>query len=282
VSYESRRPAAPLRPYVRAYTGYRVTQPPGVHRGVPDGRMTFIVSLADDIRILQHVDPRQAPGAYGTVLGGLHVTPALIARGGPEEGIALDLTPLGTRALLGLPAGALAELTVEGEDVLGRGLVELRDRARHAASWADRFAVVDEILLRRLAADQTPDASLQAAWHLLAGGTSSVAAVAAELGWSRRHLGARFAGEFGVSPKAAARALRFGRAVGHLRAARGRVGLAGLAALAGYYDQSHLTREFHAMAGCTPSAWIAEEFPSVQDTAAPPGEDRPSRPGDDR
>ena len=280
--FESRRPAAPLRPYVRAYTGYQVTQPGGTHRGVPDGRMTFIVSLAEDIQILRHVDPRQAPGGYGSVLGGLHVTPALIARGGPEEGIALDLTPLGARALLGLPAGALANLTVDGEDVLGRDLAELRARARQATSWADRFAVVDEILLRRLEPDHAPTPDLQAAWRLLAEGRRNIAAVADELGWSRRYLGRRFAAEFGLSPKAAARALRFGRVIGQLRSARGRVDLAGLAAGAGYYDQSHLTREFHAMAGCAPTTWIAEEFPSVQDAVALPGEDRLSRPGDDR
>jgi AraC-like DNA-binding protein len=40
--------------------------------------------------------------------------------------------------------------------------------------------------------------------------------------------------------------------------------LAGLAARCGYYDQAHLAREFRELAGCPPSAWLAEEFRNVQ------------------
>jgi AraC-like DNA-binding protein len=47
--------------------------------------------------------------------------------------------------------------------------------------------------------------------------------------------------------------------------------LAGLAADFGYADQSHLDREFTALAGCPPSAWLAEEFRNVQAGHHPPG-----------
>jgi len=42
--------------------------------------------------------------------------------------------------------------------------------------------------------------------------------------------------------------------------------LADVAALAGYYDQAHFTRDWRDLAGCSPTTWLAEEFPSVQDT----------------
>ena len=58
-----------------------------------------------------------------------------------------------------------------------------------------------------------------------------------------------------------------------LRASR--PSLAEAAVHAGYYDQSHLTREWAELAGCAPTAWLAEElhdparmdeeFPFVQD-----------------
>ena len=47
-------------------------------------------------------------------------------------------------------------------------------------------------------------------------------------------------------------------------------GLAGVAAACGYYDQAHLTREWNELAGCTPTLWMAEELPSVQDAGAGP------------
>src|SRR5690606_32137193 len=94
------------------------------------------------------------------------------------------------------------------------------------------------------------------------GGRVTVAEVADRVGWSRRHLGERFRQEIGLSPKAAARVVRFHRAR-RLLATGGR-GLAEVAAVAGYADQAHLTREFKDLAGATPTAWLAEELPSVE------------------
>jgi AraC-like DNA-binding protein len=84
-----------------------------------------------------------------------------------------------------------------------------------------------------------------------------VAAVAAEVGWSRRHLSTSFAAELGVTPKVAGRLFRFERTCGLLD--RG-LGLADAAVVGGYYDQSHLNREWRELAGVTPTAWQADEL----------------------
>jgi AraC-like DNA-binding protein len=49
--------------------------------------------------------------------------------------------------------------------------------------------------------------------------------------------------------------------------------VADIAAGCGYYDQAHLAREFRALAGCPPAAWLADEFRNVQSTAPDPGGD---------
>jgi transcriptional regulator GlxA family with amidase domain len=58
----------------------------------------------------------------------------------------------------------------------------------------------------------------------------------------------------GLSPKTAARVIRFDRALGLLR---GGVPLAEVAAACGYYDQAHFTREFRALAETTPGRFLA-------------------------
>ena len=277
-------PAEPLRPYVAVYTGYRQRGvPPARHRGLPSPYLTLIFTLDEPLTIMAHPDPRQPPGEYGALLGGLHSVPALITHAGAQSGIQVALRPLGARALLGLPAGELAALDLPAEAVLGGVCAELRDRVRCAAGWPERFAVLDEILLRRAGlssaglssaglswaadADVAPEVSW--AWHelLREGGATRVSELAAGTGWSERHLTSRFRTEIGLAPKAAARVVRFDRARKLLvrkLTAGGDYLLADLAADCGYFDQAHLAREFRALAGCPPSQWLAEEFRNVQ------------------
>jgi AraC-like DNA-binding protein len=104
-------------------------------------------------------------------------------------------------------------------------------------------------------------------WHRVvsSGGALPVGDVAAEVGWSRRHLGASFAAEFGLSPKAAVRIVRFDRTKRLLRT-YDRPTLAEVATVCGYYDQPHLAREWRQLAGVAPSVWLAiDELSFVQD-----------------
>jgi AraC-like DNA-binding protein len=252
---------------VDRYVGYRQEGfAPGLHRGLPSHHLTFIVSLADPVDIAAMPDPGQRPGAHQAFVGGLHAGPALIRHDGNQVGVSLQLTPLGARALLGLPAGALAGSVVDLDDVLGRTAGELVDRLAGATTWADRFAVLDDVLARRLTDAVEPPPETARAWHRLvaSGGTVDVRTLAQEVGWSRRHLSERFRVELGLPPKVLARVLRFERAR-RLLQRPDRPALADVAAVCGFYDQAHLNRDWRELAGCSPTTWLAEELPSVQD-----------------
>ena len=108
---------------------------------------------------------------------------------------------------------------------------------------------------------------LHRAWRTLVGtgGTAPIAGLADRIGWSRQHLSRRFTAEFGTGPKTAARIIRFERARRMLAGTPPSVSVAQVAAVCGYFDQSHLNRDFLELAGCSPTAWLAEEVPSVQD-----------------
>jgi AraC-like DNA-binding protein len=271
-------PAPPLRGLVAWYSGYRQR---GVerrrHRGLPSPYLTLILTLDEPLSIAAHPDLRDPPGDYVALLGGLHTSPAVIDVPGRQSGVQVALGPLGARALLGLPAGGLAGIDVHAEDVLGADARYAQERLREAADWPGRFAVVDAWLLGRLREARLRDTGLppevREAWRLLraAGGLVRVAAVAEEVGWSERHLRNRFLAEVGLTPKAAARVIRFDLARRRLAQRPHAPDLAGLAADHGYADQSHLDREFTALAGCAPSAWLAEEFRNIQAGHHPPG-----------
>ncbi|MGH9226202.1 MAG: helix-turn-helix domain-containing protein [Acidimicrobiales bacterium] len=271
----TRRPAPVLRPFIDGYVGYRIdSAEPGVHRGLPSRHLTFIVSIGDPIDVVAQTDPRQPPDRYRFVAGGLQASAAAIACGRHQEGVAVALTPLGSQALLASPARALWNLSIEAADVIGPPAAELWERVNAAPTWDGRFAACDDVLLRLAGARRSrppaTDDTLAAAWDLLVvtGGGIGVADLAAEVGWSRRHLANRFSGEFGLAPKLAARVVRFERAR-RLLQRPARLSIATVAATCGYYDQPHLTRDFVELAGCPPGEWLATEFPSVQDDLAP-------------
>ncbi len=264
-----RAPSPMLRGLVDWYSGYRdVGIPPAHHRGLPSPGLTVIFTLDDQLTLARHPDPAQPADTFDTLIGGLHTSPALITHDGRQSGIQVGLSPLGSRALLGMPAAELAGRCVHGHDVLGSFAAELRGKLRAAGTWDERFAILDRALLSRARlADERAGISgeLRHAWQLLvrSGGSAPVAGLAAETGWSDRYLRAKFRAEIGLAPKAAARVIRFSRArrILQLRAVAGEpLCLAELAASCGYFDQAHLDREFGLLAGCSPTGWVAAEL----------------------
>ena len=267
--WAKRAPDPRLAAYVESYLGYSMKGfPPGLHRGLPGRNMTFIVSIGNPIDVVEQTDPAEAPGSYRCVVGGLQMRQATISHCGEQEGVAIELTPLGSRALLGTPAAALWNSSHELGDVVGRGGDELWERLQLAVSWDERLAACDTVLLGLLAEAQVAP-ELDHSWHRLVetGGSVGVAELAAEVGWTRQHLARRFGREFGLAPKSAGRVMRFERARRMLQHSPSYVTLAQVAASCGYFDQSHFTHEFVEMAGCTPSQWLIDEVPSVQDRA---------------
>ncbi|WP_214366765.1 helix-turn-helix transcriptional regulator [Pseudonocardia sp. H11422] len=260
------RPAAGLRPFVTAYSGYRMgAAEPGVHHGVPSAHLTFLLCLDGTVEVLRTPGPARSPGSFVAMVGGLHDAPALIAQGVPQTGLQLRLTWRGARVLLGVPAGELAGDVVDLAALLGRRAAPLLDRLATTAGWVQRFALLDATL-----ADLVPPEHRGAdpagtvpevgyAWERLTatGGTLRIGDLAREVGWSRRHLADRFRREVGLSPKAAARVIRFERACDLLRGPH-RPSLADVAARCGYVDQAHLARDFRELAGLTATAWLAE------------------------
>ncbi|WP_040798168.1 helix-turn-helix domain-containing protein [Nocardia higoensis] len=263
------RPAPPLAGFIDQYVGYRMTgYAPGLHRGLPSRHQTFIVAIGPTIDVVAQTDRTQGPGDYRCVLSGLQASSAAIAHTGHQEGVAIELTPLGCRTLFALPAGALWNTTLECADLVGPVGDELWERLQGPASWRARFAVCDEVLTRLACPDRLVGPELTWAWRAVvdSAGAASVSMLAERIGWSRQHLTRRFSAEFGLAPKLAARITRFERARRMIASTPSFVTLAQVAASCGYYDQAHLNRDFADLAGCSPTTWLAEEeIPSVQD-----------------
>jgi AraC-like DNA-binding protein len=234
---------------------------PGVHRGLPSRHLTLVLPIGAPLDVGWVGDRDRAP-RWSTV-SGLHAAPAQIHHDGTQRGVFVALTPAGARALLGVPAGELRDTLLEGADVAPE-LADLPERL-HDVPLDLAEAVVQDVLLRALA--RRGDASLPpAVAHALSalGRGTTVTAAAAEVGYSRRRLGTLVRRESGLTPKEYHRVARFERS----RDLLGHRPLVEVAARCGYADQGHLGREWQALAGCTPTTWLREEFPFLRDPDA--------------
>jgi AraC-like DNA-binding protein len=121
------------------------------------------------------------------------------------------LAPLGAYRLLGLPMNRLSGDTVDLVEVLGADGRRLAEQLRDTPSWRQRFALLDRFLLERLERGPRPSPEVGWAWQRLVatGGAVPIGQLAREVGWSHRHLLARFRRQVGLRPKTAARLIRF-------------------------------------------------------------------------
>lgn len=256
-------PAPPLRAYVHEYQGYEETGgTPVVRRELPSLRIPLILDFGRSFSLHDPARPDRAAPLPAAFVAGLHGTFTVVGSRGDAQCMQVDLTPLGARRVLGLPMGALAGRVEDLRDVLGPDAPGLIERLRDAPGWDARFAILDAVLARRVAASAPPSPLAEAAWTALAasGGAARVSDLARALGVGRGHLSETVAREVGMAPKPLARLIRFDRAVAGLRRGRIRT-LADLAAACGYYDQAHLDRDFRAFAGESPTRLLRRMLP---------------------
>jgi AraC-like DNA-binding protein len=249
-----------LRGHVRSYIGYLEVTPRALsRREVPGPDITLIISLGPAIDVF---DAARRGGRFTSFVSGLWDGPAVTEHSGYQHGIEVNLTPLGAHRLLGLPMHQLANAIVALDDVLGAEVALLAERLYEAPGWAARFDLLDAVLARRLQAAPSASAGVVWAWGRLLSthGAVSVEALTRELGWSRRHLGSRFREQIGLTPKLLGRILRFDRVVTLLRDETPER-WAEVAYDCGYYDQSHLNRDFRQFAGATPTEFLASRLP---------------------
>lgn len=245
-------PSLALAPWVECYWSIQAIDAPGIpNRVLPDGCSDLIVGISND----------PTPMAVGTMS-----TAAVVPMIGRVDLFGIRFHPGGALPLLGTPLAELTDRRVPLEALWGRQAQALAG-AWEPARLAERAERAERVLRTRVAlwarGPRGDEALVAEAVSLLrrARGGVGVGQVAAALGVGQRRLERAFGRSVGLSPKALGRVLRFRRALQDLR--RGRTGAAGsgwaaLAISAGYADQSHLIRDFRALAGLTPMRYLAE------------------------
>ncbi|WP_432120425.1 helix-turn-helix domain-containing protein [Streptomyces sp. S1] len=257
-------PRAPLRTPGVGMAGFRqgVSAPVDIAM-VAHPAVTLLVDLSGEGGLVHRAGDRHG---RGSVVVGL--LPGDFRAGGRAgECLQIRLEPVVAASVFGASAGADGAV-VSLADVWGRDAERFEEGLRAAGSWDERFALAADVLGRRLGAGPRVDPEVAHAWRRTFGrrGRVRVDGLADEVGWSRKRLSARFGAQLGVTPKRAARLVRFDSAARLLAAGHA---AADVAAGSGYADQSHLHREVREFTGLTPSAVAAAPWLAIDDVAWP-------------
>lgn len=226
-------------------------------RILPSGGSHLLINLGPaQFRI--DPGPPEARVAFEDVwYSGLHETPIDTEAPNGNALFGVAFTACGARPWLGVDADATAGRITPLADLLGRPALALREQLLETRDLAARFARVEAWLAARLRPRLAP--SPLVGWALRRieahAGQVNVACLAGEAGVSRKHLAGLFRRQVGLGAKSLARVHRFRAAVAML-AGRDRVPWADLAAQCGYYDQSHLVRDFRAFSGMAPGEFV--------------------------
>jgi AraC-like DNA-binding protein len=219
----------------------------------PDCVVKVVFGLAGQIRVVDALDPQRVTTAVSLV-NPPRVTACVGDHSGVLHGITVAMIPSAAYRLFAIPLGELAGQPIDLAELWGDEALRLTERLAGLPTWAARFALVEQALIRRWAVGPSSSAEVVAAWELLEreAGALSMGSLTALTGWSARRLQRRFTQQVGLAPQAAAGVLRLRHAV-RLQAAGSSWTHAAIDA--GYYDQPHFNHTFRALMGCTPQGF---------------------------
>ncbi|MEA2559921.1 MAG: hypothetical protein QOH06_1425 [Acidobacteriota bacterium] len=263
--YRSYTPAPPLGDFVDRFWLCSDAPPHQRERILPSGTIELVVNLREDeIRIYDPSHPDRCTRMSGAILSGAYSRFFVIDPLQHASILGVHFKPGGAFPFLGAPAGELADTHIDIETLWGPSAVELRERLCAAPTPAKRFSLMEDALLSRLRCPPEHHAAVPVALDAFepAGAEMRVRDVARRVGLSQRRFIQVFAAEVGMTPKLYCRVRRFQRA----RGLAGKAAVPDWARVAvdcGYFDQSHLIRDFLAFSGLTPADYIRRQSEDV-------------------
>ena len=184
--------------------------------------------------------------------------PLLLRRSLDAGMIGIRFQPSGLSPFLSTSMQSLTDARVPAEDLI-TGIDQLVDDVRACSNDTQRIAVCSQFLYRSIDFDHD-NLSVRRALEkiMLTRGRISVEALATHMGRSRRSAELAFQKEVGTSPKMYCRIARFRHAYDAMLENGLAVNWLRIALDSGFFDQSHLIRDFRRFTNESPTSLLAE------------------------
>jgi AraC-like DNA-binding protein len=259
------RPARPSRVPGVTMAGFRGRGAGDIElRALPNPAVMLVIEFGAGRLVVEDATGREQRGSLAAGLA----PGAIRARAQGFQCVQVRLPPAVARAVLDIAPAELSSTVVTIEDLWGPDAARVEDQLRAAPTWEDRFGIVDAALGRRHDDGPLLCPEVDVAWRRITAsrGRIRVEQLAGEVGWSRQRLWSRFRAQVGLTPKRAAKLVRFDHAAHRLATGESP---AAVAAETGYADQSHLHREVRDFTRMTPSVVAGQPWLAVDGVAWP-------------
>lgn len=263
MQYLGRTPAPPLDRFIERIWYCSDAPSHARERVLPSGGSLGLAFnlIEEDFRIYEPDDPGSVRAHAGALVCGTYTRSYTYDPRQRAALVGVHFRPGGAFPFFGVSPAELVDTHVPLDDLWGSGSRDLREQLLEGGSPGERLRLVEMALLRRLQharrAPQSHPAVRAAVAALRRGGSGArVAAVAEAVGLSRRRFAEVFEREVGLTPKLYARLQRFHQVKQHMATLGGPASWATFAVECGYFDQSHLLRDFVEFAGMSPARYL--------------------------
>src|SRR5215472_13441565 len=258
MGFRTYKPASPLAAfvdYIWAYNGF--DSPQLKERIFPTGTFEMVFNLQRDaLRVYQSLGSE--PGRLsGAVVSGPYEAGFFTDTTEEAAVIGVHFKPGGAFPFLGISADELADMHLDLGTMWGSAASETRERLSAASTSCQQFRLLENLLLARLcrSSEHHPAVALALEGFSKDNTRGVVRKLAREAGYSDRRFIDLFRVEVGLKPKLFNRIQRFQRLL-TLVDLRTRPNWSELALNCGYFDQSHLIRDFLAFTGVSPADYV--------------------------
>lgn len=262
-SFYTANPSLVTAPFIRKFWGMRNRLPEGVvhtQKIVPTGLSDITFFLCDK----GVVSAAGSETESHFFISGTKAEPYEIRVSGEVDILACSLLPGALTAFTGIAGDEFGENVPAGEEVFGSDAGNMADALATLRDFQSRIRFLEE-LLRDKIFDYHALGSIERvrAGILTLDGLSSdsgIAGRASRACLSRRQYERLFKKNIGLSPKKMMQIVRFQRAI-YAKECRPSLNLTDIAYSAGYYDQSHMIREFKKLSGMIPKEFFGSGMP---------------------
>jgi AraC-like DNA-binding protein len=238
---------------------------------LPTGSVDLVIRLNEE-RICIFDDTCQRRFEFDhAVIHGAHSKPCVIETKQQSAVIGVHFRPGGAAALFSVPLGELTNLAVAAEDLWGRQLLGLREQLLEARSPAAMFKLLEAALIRRLSSPTSEMYTIGRALDQFMDSPTVVRVrqIREATGYTPKRFIRLFENYVGLTPKVFCRVRRFQAVLEQISAQRN-VNWTHVALDCGYFDQSHLIRDFREFSGVCPSQYRPVELDRINHVAVSP------------